>query len=287
LFEIDRETLPAIVGGAEPVGETTAFGDRVPVAGLAVDQQAALFAEGCFRSGDAKCTYGTGAFLLATVGSRAVRSTTGLVSCVAWQLAGETTYCVDGQVYTVGAAVDWLRRVGLMQDATELDSIGANAADSAGVVFVPSLAGLAAPFWCPSARGVFAGLSLATERAHLIRAVTEGVAAQVVLLARAAAKDIGRPLTRLRVDGGLTRSRTLMQMQADLLQAPVEVYASPHATAIGVAALARLGVGDVKHPADAVGEWYPAAIFEPRIRAEEAESWLHRWQRVAEATMNL
>jgi glycerol kinase len=287
LFEIDPGTLPAIVGCAEPVGETTAFGTRVPVAGLAVDQQAALFAEGCFRSGDAKCTYGTGAFLLATVGARAVRSTTGLVSCVAWQLAGETTYCMDGQVYTVGAAVDWLRRVGLVQDASDLDSIGTNVVDSAGVVFVPSLAGLAAPFWRPSARGVFAGLSLATERAHLLCAVTEGVAAQVVLLARAAATDIGRPLTRLRVDGGLTRSRALMQMQADLLQVPVEVYPSPHATAIGVAALARLGVGDAKRPADAVGEWQPAAVFEPRMRRDEAESRLHRWRQVAEATMNL
>ena len=287
LFEIDPHTLPAIVGCAEPVGETTAFGKSVPVAGLAVDQQAALFAEGCFGNGDAKCTYGTGAFLLATVGARAVRSTSGLVSCVAWQLAGETTYCIDGQVYTVGAAVDWLRRVGLVRDAADLDAIGTQVPDSAGVVFVPSLAGLAAPFWRPHARGVFAGLSLGTERAHLIRAVIEGVAAQVAVLARAAATDIGRPLTRLRADGGLTRSRALMQLQADLLQTPVELYPSTHATAMGVAALARLGVGDAKSPADAIGEWQPAAVFEPRMRSDEAESRLHRWRQVAEATMNL
>lgn len=287
LFEIDPNTLPAIVGCAEPVGETTVFGGRVPVAGLAVDQQAALFAEGCFGDGEAKCTYGTGAFLLATVGTRAVRSTAGLVSCVAWQLAGETTYCVDGQVYTVGAAVDWLRRIGLVHDVTDLDAVGTQVADCAGVVFVPSLAGIAAPFWRPNARGVFVGLSLATERAHLIRAVIEGISAQVALLARSVAADIGRPLARLRVDGGLTRSRTLMQMQADLLQMPVEVYPSPHATAVGVAALARLGVGFAKSPGDAIGEWQPAAVFEPRTRADEAESRLHRWRQVAEATMNL
>ena len=183
--------------------------------------------------------------------------------------------------------MDWLRRVGLVHDAADLDAIGTQVADSAGVVFVPSLAGLAAPFWRPQARGVFAGLSLATERAHLIRAVIEGVAAQVAVLARAAAADIGHPLARLRVDGGLTRSRALMQMQADLLQTPVELYPSPHATAMGVAALARLGVGNAKSPADAIGEWQPAAVFEPRMRPDEAESRLHRWRHVAEATMNL
>jgi len=287
LFEIDAGSLPAICGCAEPVGETSAFGAPVSVTGLAVDQQAALFAEGCFGAGEAKCTYGTGAFLLATVGSRAVRSTTGLVSCVAWQLAGETTYCLDGQVYTAGAAVDWLRRIGLVRDASDLDALGAQAADSAGVVFVPGLAGLAAPFWRPNARGVFAGLSLATERAHLIRAVIEGVAAQVAWLARAAAQDAGRPLARLRVDGGLTRSRVLMQTEADLLQAPVEVYPSPHATAIGVAALARMGVGAARSPAAAIGQWQPVAIFDPTISPDEAESRLLRWRRVVDATLDL
>jgi glycerol kinase len=210
-----------------------------------------------------------------------------LVSCVAWKLAGETTYCVDGQVYTAGAAVDWLRRVGLVREATDLDVLATQVGDSAGVVFVPGLAGLAAPFWRPNARGIFAGLSLATERGHLIRAVIEGIAAQVAWLARAVAQDIGRPLTRLRVDGGLTRSRTLMQVQADLLQTPVEVYPSPHATAMGVAALARIGVGDARSPAEAIGQWHPAAIFEPQIRGDEAESRLQRWRQAAEATMNL
>jgi len=287
LFQIDAGALPAICGCAEPVGETNAFGPRVPLAGLAVDQQAALFAQGCFAAGETKCTYGTGAFLLATVGPRALRSTTGLVSCVAWQLAGETTYCLDGQVSTAGAAVEWLRHIGLVRDAVDLDALGAQVADSAGVVFVPGLAGLAAPFWRPNARGVFAGLSLATERAHLIRAAIEGIAAQVAWLARAAAQDAGRPLTRLRVDGGLTRSRVLMQTQADLLQIPVEVYPSPHATAMGVAALARLGVGDANSPTDAIGTWRPAAVYAPQVNNDEAEARLQRWRRVAEATLNL
>ena len=154
-----------------------------------------------------------------------------------------TTYCLDGQVYTVGAAVHWLTELGLVSDATDLDRLGADVPDAGGAVFVPGLAGLGAPFWRPHARGAFTGLSLATSRAALVRAVVDGIAAQVAWLARAAGDDLGAPLTRLRVDGGLTRSRLLMQTQADLLQAPVEVYASPHATALGVAAFARLGHG--------------------------------------------
>jgi glycerol kinase len=161
--------------------------------------------------------------------------------------------------------------------------LGAAASDPGGVVFVPALAGLAAPFWQPAARGVFAGLSLATSREQLTRAVIEGIAAQVAWLARAAAKDLGHPLQQLRVDGGLTRSRVLMQMQADLLQLPVEVYPSPHATALGIAALARRGIG-AAHPSAA---WRPAAVYEPAVSSDEAENRLRRWRRVVEATMGL
>jgi glycerol kinase len=287
LFEVDPNTLPTIVGCAEPVGETTAFGRRLPVAGLAVDQQAALFAQACLQPGEAKCTYGTGAFLLATMGPQPHRSSAGLVSCVAWRLSHETTYCLDGQVYTAGAAVNWLQQIGLLQSSTDLDALGGQVAHSDGVMFVPALAGLAAPFWQPSARGAFVGLSLATERAHLVRAVIDGIAAQVAWLARAAAADLGRPLARLRVDGGLTRSRLLMQTQADVLQIPIDVYPSPHATALGVAAFARLGIGEMQNPTDVVGHWSPAAIYEPHISRDAAEAHLHSWRRTAEATMAL
>jgi glycerol kinase len=282
LFDVDPATLPAIVPCAAAIGETSAFGDPVPVLGLAVDQQAALFGERCLEAGDAKCTYGTGAFLLTTVGLSARRSGAGLVACVAWQIGDATTYCLDGQVYTAGAAVSWLQEVGLIQGPLDLDRLGGACMDAGQVVFVPSLAGLAAPFWRPAARGVFAGLSLATSRAHVVRAVVEGIAAQVAWLARAAATDLGRPLTRLRVDGGLTRSRVLMQVQADLLQAPVEVYPSPHATALGVAAFARVGAG-----IDSAVALQPAAVFEARISGDEAEARLQRWRSVAEATMDL
>jgi glycerol kinase len=291
-FGVDPSELPAVVGCAEPVGETTAFsaasaGTPVPVAGLAVDQQAALFAEACLAAGEAKCTYGTGAFLLATVGDRPRRSGNGLVGCVAWRLGERTTWCLDGQVYTVGAAVRWLREVGLISEAADLDRVGGQAGGTGGASFVPGLAGLGAPFWAPNARGSFTGLSLATSRAELVRAVVEGIAAQVAWLARAAGEDLGKPLERLRVDGGLTRSALLMQVQADLLQAPVEVYPSPNATALGVAALARLGTGGVATAAEATAGWEPAATYEPRAGAAEAEDRLRRWRDAAEATLAL
>ena len=293
LFGIDADELPEIVSCAEPVGTTAVFGPEVPVVGLAVDQQAALFAEGCLQPGEAKCTYGTGAFLLTTTGSEPRRSRNGLVACVAWQLPDSgggpphTTYCLDGQVYTAGAAVHWLIEVGVVDEAADLDRIGGQPDDAGGATFVPGLAGLAAPFWEPNARGAFTGLSLGTTRAELVHAVIEGIAALVAWLARAAGDDLGAPLARLRVDGGLTRSRVLMQTQADLLQAPVEVYVSPHATAFGVAAFARLGLGAAATLSEAVGAWEPAAVYEPGVSRDEADSRLDDWRRAADATVAL
>jgi glycerol kinase len=269
-FGVDPGALPQVADCAGVAGETTAFGSAIPVAGLAVDQQAALLAERCFDAGQAKCTYGTGAFLLATTGARAVRSRGGLSSSVAWRLAGTPSYCLDGQVYTAGAAIRWLGDVGLLAGAAELDAEGGSVPDSGGVLFVPALAGLGAPQWRPDARGAFLGLGLGTTRAQLIRAVIDGLAASVALLAGTVAADLGSPLTALRVDGGLTRSRVLLQAQADLLQLPVEVYEVPDATALGVAALARLGTGEASSLIEAVGPAQAHTVIEPRIGAAEA-----------------
>jgi len=239
---------------------------------------AALLAERCFAAGQAKCTYGTGAFLLATTGPQAVRSARGLSASVAWRLAGTPTYCLDGQVYTAGAAVRWLAEVGLLADPNEIDAIGGSVPDSGGVAFLPALAGLGAPHWRPSARGAFLGLGLGTTRAHLVRAAIDGLAASVTLLAGAVASDLGGPLTVLRADGGLTRSRLLMQAQADLLQAPVEVCRVPDATALGVAALARIGTGQAAGPEQAVGPADVEAVIEPGIGADEAADRMARFQ---------
>lgn len=287
IFGIDPATLPTVVGNAEALGDCSLFGDAVPVAGTCVDQQAALFAEHCHTAGEAKCTYGTGAFMLACTGDQPTRSTNGLVGCPAWRIGDRLTYCLDGQVYTVGAAVGWLIDVGIMSEPADLDRLGATVDGTAGATFVPALAGLAAPYWKPQAKAAFTGLTLGTERGHLVRAAIEGIAAQVALLAHAAGRDLGSPLTRLRVDGGLTRSRLLLQTQADLLQAPVEVYPSPHATALGVAAFADLGAKPDSQAQHAAVAWRPDAVVEPRIGADEAAERLDAWQRVAAATMDL
>jgi glycerol kinase len=173
-------------------------------------------------------------------------------------------------VYTAGSAVRWLADSGVLADPSALDAVGGTVPDAGGVIFVPALAGLGAPHWAPDARGVLSGLHLGTERGHLARAVVEGIAASVALLVSAAVLDLGRPLTSLRVDGGLTRSRLLVQAQADLLQVPVLVHRSPDATALGVAALARLGAGETASVAEAVGPTEREAIVEPAITADEA-----------------
>ncbi|MFG2883498.1 FGGY family carbohydrate kinase [Streptomyces sp. NPDC048297] len=264
------EPLPEVVDNAGFVGTTTTFGSEIPVTGLAVDQQAALLAHRVTGPGAAKCTYGTGAFLLAHTGGTPRRGTSGLVSCVAWRLAGDTGYCLDGQVYTAASAVRWLTDLGVISRAADLDPVGGSVPDSGGVTFVPALAGLAAPWWRGDLRGSLTGLGLDTGPGHLVRALCEGLAAQVAELADAAASDLGTPLDLLRVDGGLTRSALLMQTQADLLQRPVEVCALPDATVLGAAVLARLGADPELTVEEALPDGKPAAVYEPRIPPDQA-----------------
>ncbi|MES5817870.1 FGGY family carbohydrate kinase [Streptomyces sp. RG80] len=270
LYGLADERLPKVVDNARHIGMTKEFGPEIPLTGLAVDQQAALLAQRVTAPGGAKCTYGTGAFLLAHTGDIPARGTSGLVSCVAWRLAGQTAYCLDGQVYTAASAVRWLTDLGVIEGAADLDTVGATVPDSGGVTFVPALAGLAAPWWRGDLRGSLTGLGLDTGAGHLVRALCEGIAAQVAELADAAGTDLGALLTTLRVDGGLSRSTLLMQTQADLLQRPVEVSALPDATALGVAALARLGAQPGSSLADALPDWKPSAVYEPRITADRA-----------------
>ncbi|MGW2384241.1 FGGY family carbohydrate kinase [Streptomyces sp. NPDC001658] len=284
LYGLSDERLPEVVDNAAFVGTTTAFGPEIPLTGLAVDQQAALLAQRITSPGGAKCTYGTGAFLLAHTGDTPRRGTSGLVSCVAWRLGGRTAYCLDGQVYTAASAVRWLTDLGVVRGAADLDTVGGAVPDSGGVTFVPALAGLAAPWWRGDLRGSLTGLGLDTGPGHVVRALCEGLAAQVVLLAEAAATDLGAPLDVLRVDGGLTRSALLMQTQADLLQRPVEVSALPDATALGVGALARLGADPGLDLAEALPDWKPAAVYEPRVSADAAAARLDRF-RAAVATL--
>ncbi len=277
-FGLQPRDLPTVVGSAEEIGSTDAFGPPLVVSGLSVDQQAALVGDHCLDTGESKCTYGTGAFLLANAGPDPFVSSAGLAVSVAWQLGERAAYCIDGQVYAAGAAIAWLRRWGFLGSAAELDAVAGSVGDCGGVTVVPALSGLGAPWWRPDALACIEGIGPGTEPAHVVRATVEGLAAQVTLLARAAAGDLGGPLT-LHVDGGLTRSRLLMQTQADLLQTPVEVASSPHATAAGVAALARLGAGEFASLDDAVARSRPDRRYEPAVSADEAAARLERFER--------
>ncbi|MER5308842.1 FGGY family carbohydrate kinase [Streptomyces sp. NPDC002773] len=285
LYGLGGERLPRVVDCDTPVGTTSAFGPPLPLTGLLVDQQAALLAQSADDPAAAKCTYGTGAFLLARTGPVARRAASGLVSCVAWRLGGQVTHCLDGQVYTVASAVRWLTDLGVIAGAEQIDPVGGAVPDTGGVTFVPALAGLAAPWWRGDVRGSLTGLGLDTAAGHLVRALCEGIAAQVVELAAAVAADRGAPLTSLRADGGLTRSALLMQTQADLLQLPVEVSSSPDATALGVGAVARLGHDPGLTLREAVPEWKPSVVYEPRISGDEAAARLGRFRDEVEAAV--
>ena len=283
LFELSAERMPAIVANDVVVGTTDVFGSGAAVGGLVVDQQAALLAERCFDAGTAKCTFGTGAFLLANTGTLPVRSAAGLASCVAWNVRGKKSYCVDGQAYTAASAIRWIQDLGLIESARDLDSVAAH--DSGGTYFVPALAGLAAPWWRPDATASFSGMTLSTDRSQLVAAVLEGLAAQTAELVSAVEGDLGAPLTRLRVDGGLTRSRRLMQATADLTQIPLDVYPSSHATALGAAACARLSLNPDLSLEDAVADWEPATTYEPRWSVDRAAEFRHHWRAAARAAL--
>ncbi len=279
LFGLADERLPQIVPCDEIVGETTLFGARATVGGLIVDQQAALLGEGCLRPGDTKCTFGTGAFLLANAGPTPRRSDSGLTTSVAWAARGETSFSFDGQVYAAASAVRWMTQLGLVDSPADLDRVAAP--DAGGVLAVPALAGLAAPWWRPDATASFHGMTLSTTPGHLVLAVLQGIAAQVARLGDLAAADIGEPLTRLRADGGLTRSRALMQAVSDLLQLPVDVYPTAHATPLGAAALARMSADPALTLADAVPAWTPTLTYEPRWSPDQALEFRARWARAA------
>ena len=283
LFGLGDERMPEIVANDVIVGVTSAFGGRLPVGGVVVDQQAALLGEACLDPGLAKCTFGTGAFLLANTGEVPARSASGLTTSVAWRVAGHDTFCVDGQIYTAASAVRWLTSLGIIGGAEQLDAVAA--ADAGGVLCVPALAGLAAPWWKSGATATISGMTLSTGPGHVVLAVLQGIAAQLgELVSAVEADNPAAPLTRLRVDGGLTQSTVLMQAVADVLQVPVDVYPSPHATALGAAALAELSLRPDKGLHGVVDPWVPAATFEPSWDAGRAGEFRARWRTLAEST---
>jgi glycerol kinase len=280
LFRVPRAVLPEIKGSAEVVAHTRGVGvlpDGIPIAGIAGDQQAALFGQACFHEGDAKCTYGTGAFALVNVGKKPVFSTHGLVTTVAFRIGGETTYALEGSSFIAGAAVQWLRDgLGIVARAKDIEALAAEVPSSDGVHFVPALAGLGAPYWDPGARGTITGLTRGSNRAHLARAIVEGIAFSVADLLDAMTKDAGRPLARLRVDGGASQNDLLMQFQSDVSQVTVERPTEVESTGRGAAMLAGLGAG-LSSLEQVSTMWKLGKTFVPVMQADERESRLRGW----------
>ncbi|MEO5769103.1 MAG: glycerol kinase GlpK [Polyangia bacterium] len=280
LFGVPRALLPAVVGSAEVVASTSkvpGLPDGVPIAGIAGDQQAALFGQDCLQPGDVKCTFGTGAFVLMNVGEAPVRSPSGLLVTVAWTIDGVTSYALEGSAFIAGALVQWLRDgLKIIARAADVEALAASVPDSAGVVIVPALAGLGAPHWRPEARGIITGLTRGTTRAHLARAALEAIALQNVELVAAMRTDAARPINRMRVDGGAAANDLLMQLQADLLGVPVVRPAMLESTALGAAKLAARGVRLALDKA----EEQPTEIltvFNPAMPDDERQTLLDRW----------
>ena len=282
LFGVPRPVLPEVrpsIGVLATTSGVPGIPDGTPVAGMAGDQQAALFGQGCVTPGDAKCTFGTGSFLLMNVGDRPVISRQRLLGTVAWTVAEQTTYALEGSVFVSGALVQWLRDgLGIVSAAREIEPLAASVPSSEGVIIVPALAGLGAPHWRPEARGLVTGLTRGTTRAHLARAALEAMALQNVEIVRAMEQDSGRKITAMRVDGGATVNDLLMQIQADLLGAQIVRPAMVESTALGAARLAMHGLGWAQ-----VGDQPPvpasgATIFEPRLGEAEREEILMRWR---------
>jgi glycerol kinase len=282
LFGVPPHALPEVVPSSGLIGRSdpAAFlGLSLPVAGVAGDQQAAMFGQACFAPGSAKCTYGTGSFVLCNTGTSVVRSPAGLLSTVAWMdPAGTLTYALEGSVFVTGAAVQWLRDgLGLLDSAAQSETLARSVPDSGGTVFVPALTGLGAPYWDPDARGAMFGLTRGTTRAHLVRAALEAIAFEVRDVADLMAAEAQGPPSggALRVDGGASSNDLLMQVQADQLQVPVERPVAAETTALGAAFLAGLATGVWSSQAELAATWLLDRRFEPGARDEHAYA---RWR---------
>jgi glycerol kinase len=281
MLDIPRACLPRIADNAEVLGHTRGLdflADGVPIAGMAGDQQAALFGQACFELGAAKCTYGTGAFVLMNTGKSPVPSQHGLLTTVAWRLKGETTYALEGSAFIAGAAVQWLRDgLGVIDTAPQIEALARSVPDSGGVVFVPALVGLGAPHWRPTARGLISGITGGTTKAHLARAVLEGVALQVGDILVAMSQDASTPIAELKVDGGAARNDLLMQLQADILQTVCVRPTVLETTALGSAFLAGLGVGFWESTDAIVKAWTEDSTFTPDMGDDDRTQLRAAW----------
>ena len=289
LFDIPRAMLPEVKSSSEIYGYTAPrFTNRpIAIAGIAGDQQAALFGQLCLDKGMLKNTYGTGCFLLMNTGDKPVDSQHNLLATVAWQIGGKTTYALEGGVFVGGAAIQWLRDgARLIREADEINTLAASVADNGGVYFVPALSGMGAPYWDQYARGSFFGITRGTSNGHLARAVLEGIAFQVYDIVKAMEADAGGATAQLRVDGGASQSDYLMQVQSDLFAFDIVRPRITETTALGAAYLAGLAVGFWQSTDELRAQWQADKVFSPQLPPERVQKMLHYWHKAVQAAQH-
>ena len=289
LFDIPHAMLPEVKSSSEIYGYTAPrFTNRpIAIAGIAGDQQAALFGQLCLDKGMLKNTYGTGCFLLMNTGDKPVDSQHNLLATVAWKIGGKTTYALEGGVFVGGAAIQWLRDgAQLIREADEINTLAASVADNGGVYFVPALSGMGAPYWDQYARGSFFGITRCTSNGHLARAVLEGIAFQVYDIVKAMEADAGQATAQLRVDGGASQSDYLMQVQSDLFAFDIVRPRITETTALGAAYLAGLAVGFWQSTDELRAQWQADKVFSPQLPPERVQKMLHYWHKAVQAAQH-
>jgi glycerol kinase len=280
IFGVPRSMLPEVRSSSEVYGTSTLFGAPIPIAGIAGDQQAALFGQACTKPGMVKNTYGTGCFMLMNTGTKPIASKNNLLTTVAWRVGGRTEYALEGSIFIAGAVVQWLRDgLEVIRSAAEIEALAASVPDANGVYLVPAFAGLGAPHWDQYARGTIVGLTRGTTKAHLARAALEGIALQVMDVLKAMEADAGIKLKELRVDGGASANDLLMQLQADLLNVPVVRPKIAETTALGAAYLAGLAVGYWKNQAEIARQWQVDARFKPAMSPAARKRMASGWEK--------
>jgi glycerol kinase len=283
-FGVAESMLPEVRSSSEIYGHTELLGKPIPVAGIAGDQQAALFGQACHEPGMVKNTYGTGCFMLMNTGDKPIRSKNKLLTTIAWTIDGKTEYALEGSVFVGGAVVQWLRDgLGILQKSSDVEELARQVPDNGGVYFVPAFTGLGTPHWNPNARGTITGLTRGSSAAHIARASLEGIAYQVHDLLDAMQADSGISLKQLRVDGGACCNNLMMQFEADLLRVPVVRPRIQETTALGAAYLAGLAVGFWKNKQQIAKQWQVEATFKPKMKPKERQQLLAGWHRALKA----
>lgn len=288
LLDIPRSMMPEVKSSSEVYGhtKTTIFAHEVPIAGIAGDQQSALFGQMCLTPGSIKNTYGTGCFVMLNIGDKPLLSKNNLLTTVAWKIGNDVKYALEGSIYVGGSVVQWLRDgLGFINSSSEVEELASSVPDSGGVYFVPALTGLAAPYWDQYARGTIVGITRGTTRAHIARAALDGIAFQTYDIAQAMAKDLGAPLTELKVDGGASRNNLLMQFQSNILGIPVVRPKITETTALGAAYLAGLAVGFWKDIDEIKSQWQVERSFNPVPENDEIKNAKEGWKDAVQRTL--